>query len=97
MSRAHGDHRRCRHQSWSRHLAGVVGYAGISLRVHLTSSLGGRSTFLCFAAVEHDVVWGIGYLYQVGLHDLARVSSLQAPKCIITIVDLLAPFHDIST
>ena len=74
VSRARGDHRRCRHQSWSRHLAGVVGYAGISLRVHLTSSLGGRSTFLCFSAVEHDVVWSIGYLYQVGLHDLARVS-----------------------
>lgn len=83
VSRAHGDHRRCRRPSRSRYLAGAVGSVGISLRVHLTSSLGGRSALLCFSAMEHDVVWSIGYLYQVGLHDFARVSSLQAPKCMI--------------
>jgi hypothetical protein len=82
VSRAHGDHRRCRRPSRSRYLAGAVS-VGISLRVHLTSSLGGRSALLCFSAMEHDVVWSIGDLYQVGLHGFARVSFLQAPKCMI--------------
>ena len=57
-SRAHGDHRRCRHQSRSRHThtVGVVGHAGMSLQAHLTSSLGGRPASLCFSAVERDAV-----------------------------------------